>query len=147
MTLKGIGDETLFSIRTTPTAPPWFAAAPLGCVCVIGAASQGGATGSWAGKFLDELIPKCDRRQSDAICTSRVEMAFRLWECSLPLRKRPCIWTLWKTLPISISLSLSPGEASSGLTLDMELDDLLSMVQRGGDLANVGPLVLQSEAG
>uniref|UniRef100_A0A8C7C6A1 Uncharacterized protein n=1 Tax=Neovison vison TaxID=452646 RepID=A0A8C7C6A1_NEOVI len=33
-----------------------------------------------------------------------------------------------------------------GLTLDMDLDDLLSLVQRGGDLTNVGPLVLQGEA-
>uniref|UniRef100_A0A2R9C3R5 Uncharacterized protein n=1 Tax=Pan paniscus TaxID=9597 RepID=A0A2R9C3R5_PANPA len=36
---------------------------------------------------------------------------------------------------------------AQSLTLDVELDDLLSSVQRGGDLANVGPLVLYSEAG
>lgn len=109
-------------------------------------AGQGNPILDW--EVSQWTYPEVCRRQSDALCTSRVQMAFRLWECSLPLRKCPCIWIpLWKTLPINISLSLSPREVSSGLTLDMELDDLLSLVQRGGDLANVGPLVLQSEAG
>ena len=74
---KGLSEGILIWIRTTPAAPPWFAAS---LACVIGAASQSRATGAWAGEALGGLL-ECDRRQSDAVRTYRMEVAFRLWGC------------------------------------------------------------------
>lgn len=61
------------------------------------------------GNFSMELSGARWETPSDAICASRMQTAFRLWECSLPLRKAPlCLIPFWKTLSIGTSLSLFP---------------------------------------
>lgn len=108
--------------------------------------SQGRALGAWAGEALGGLL-ECGRRRSDAVCAYRMEVAFRLWGRGSSQEVPLYLGSTLDSTPGNIFFPLSPSSASSGLTLDVELDDLLHLIQRGGDLANVGPLVLQSEAG